>query len=244
MASHTELLGPSTPFVTIAELAAQPCADGLDPDVEADAAVLTDAVTTATQILYTLSAQTLTGEVTETVRPHLPGACNRVETVPLIWPVVSIGSVKVNGAVVTDWFLLDDGLLRRAPNPPDGCGWPAQQRLDLPDTEDDTFSVTYTHGIPIPEWAKDACMELACALLEGTLTGRCSRLPEGMTTLSRQGVSYSASAQADALRDGMTPETLPAVVRFVALSGTASAKVPTGIYSPDLPRLRHVTYPA
>ena len=40
MASHGAL-GPSTPFVTIAELAAQPCADGLIPDVEADAAVLT-----------------------------------------------------------------------------------------------------------------------------------------------------------------------------------------------------------
>ena len=54
---------------------------------------------------------------------------------------------------MTDWFLLDDGLLAGHRTRPTGAVGP-QQRLDLPDTEDDTFSVTYTTGSPFPNGRK------------------------------------------------------------------------------------------
>jgi len=241
MAFPDDLWGPA-PYVTPIELAALECAGGLDPDVPGELVDLTDAVTQATQILFMLSGQTMRGLVTETVRPCLAGECRNMEVIPLHWPVSSISSVKLDGEANDEWFLTDDRDLRRA-HTTDGRsrGWPTSQRLDLADTEVGTFSVTYTHGLPIPLWAQAACEELACSLLEFALQGSCNRLPDGVQSLNRQGVSYSIRERTEALRAGMTPENLPAVVRFYALSNSSRSMLPVDAYSPDIPKLHQIT---
>lgn len=249
MGTVDRLWGPTAPFATPQQLANLQVAAELDVDDPDDLARLTSAVTDATQILYLLSGQTITGALTDTVRPVLAdrgsgtGLCYdlAITAIPLQWPVHQVEQVTLDGEIITDWYVTDDRDLRRAYTS-DGKPqyWPSWQRLDLPDTEVGTFSVTYTHGVPLPLWAIDACLELAAGLLEFDVRGS-AKLPPGVTSVSRQGVSYSVLDRMQALKDGMTPDTLPSVVRFAGLTNRHSEATPTYIYSPDLPRLTRVT---
>lgn len=238
--------GEDVSFCKADDLLLHECADFLDPDDPDDAALAEALTEEANAILYILSARTI-GIRTETVRPGFtvddPRCPSRVEEIPLQWPVRTVDEVKIDGAVVTDWYVLDDRLLMRSRDANGRRqGWPSRQRLDLPDTEPGTFSITYSWGIEVPPFARRAALELACAFAEEHKRGSCDRLPENVSSVQRPGVSYSLNERAQALRDGVTPDTFPAVVRFLSLVNPSSELMPSSAVSPDLIPLNRITH--
>lgn len=119
--------------------------------------------------------------------------CRPLSTVLLSgYPIREVVQVKIDGAVVDpDTYRLDDRrkLVRvRELDTDDALFWPSCQALDLPDTEDGTFSVRYTFGQNPPKSGQDAAAELACQMyLQCSGSDEC-RLPQGATVINRQGV--------------------------------------------------------
>jgi hypothetical protein len=100
-------------------------------------------------------------------------------------------SVKVDGAIVppASYRVVGDEVLRRI----DGESWPRSQNLDIADTEPDTFSVTFTYGREVPIAGQRAAAALACQLglaLNPATADKC-KLPKRITSITRQGVSWT-----------------------------------------------------
>lgn len=108
------------------------------------------------------------------------------------YPVTSIEEVKIDGVVLdTDEYRLDEWRwLTRMANPDTNAAqfWPACQRLDLPDTEEGTWSCTYVHGVTPPEIGKRAAAQLAGVIYNACLSGDCA-LPVGTIQTTRTGVT-------------------------------------------------------
>lgn len=115
-------------------------------------------------------------------------ACDDPTTgVRLPRPVGRVDVVKVGGAVIpsTDYRVVDGNLLVYTGA---GAGWPLTQNLSLPDTAADTFSVTYINGYPPDSLAAYAAGLLANEFAKAC-TGKKCKLPNGVTSIVRQGVS-------------------------------------------------------
>lgn len=105
-------------------------------------------------------------------------------------PVNEILEVKIDGVIIDPSEYRVDGhrdLVRL-----NGEFWPACQHLDVADTEPGTWSVTYTYGQGIPLVGQWAARELAWALYNSCVTGEAGdcELPEGVTRITRQGITY------------------------------------------------------
>ena len=87
-------------------------------------------------------------------------------------------------------YRVDDGkwLVRT-----DGDCWPGCQDLSKPDTELGTFSVTYLNAIPVDHLGMYAAGVLACEYAKACAGVKC-RLPSGVTSITRQGISMEVSA--------------------------------------------------
>lgn len=147
-----------------------------------------------------------------------PCGCTHLDRILLSgYPVKEITEVLIDGDVVDpDTYRLDGWrwLVRtRDPAEPDvALRWPSCQTLDLPDTEDGTFSVTYRYGQDPPLVGIDAAAELACELYKACQTGSGAdcKLPSGTTRVIRQGVvierlTFSAWGLQDGIwRTGLT----------------------------------------
>lgn len=189
----------------------------------ANSNVYDDAIAAASEILYELSARRFPGVCERTVRPcqtaqgfcgiqilsrgYVIGGwrgydwgydcgCTPLSSVELVGrPVNEITEVKIDNAVLapTEYRLDQQQYLVRL----NGEFWPACQRLDLDDTELGTWSVSYTYGQAIPIIGQMAARDLAfeiyksCAAVNGD--GDCE-LPEGVTRVTRQGISYELPA--------------------------------------------------
>jgi hypothetical protein len=68
--------------------------------------------------------------------------------------------------------------------------WPRDQRIDLPDDMECTWSVRILRGCPVPEVAQRAVAEIACDLVKACLGQECA-LPENIASLARGGVQLS-----------------------------------------------------
>lgn len=133
------------------------------------------------------------------------GCCEPYSAIHLIdpdgLPVRGIVEVKIDGVTLADTAYRVDvyggyQLLRT-----DGARFPCCQNVDLPDTEPDTFSVTYLAGARLDAAGLAAYSALACAMLsECCDPGSCSSL-EGVVSVVRQGMSFER-ADARALFDG------------------------------------------
>lgn len=119
--------------------------------------------------------------------------------------IIDVVTVKIDGVTLTEGvdFRLDEGTyLVRLP----AAGtttkrtWPTWQRIDLADTEDDTFSVTVLLGPAVPQMGVLAAAELACKL-SGMVEDSCTD-PPNATAKTRQGVSYDLVSFAEALVNG------------------------------------------
>lgn len=136
--------------------------------------------------------------------------CRRPSEVKLPgYPVRSIQQVRIDGQIldaaryrVDDhrWlvYLPADGEQRR--------GWPCCQRVDLADTELDTWSITYTYGMSPPLGGQQSAAALACQLAmsrDPSLAAQC-RLPKRVTSITRQGISLAVLDPLTLFADGLT----------------------------------------
>lgn len=113
------------------------------------------------------------------------------------WPIVDVSEVMLNGVVLPEannWRVDDYATLVRIADA-DGNRqvWPCWQRLDLAATEDDTWQVTYQYGTAPPAMGVRAAASLGCQLALScspeTVGGGECRLPERVTSITRQGVT-------------------------------------------------------
>jgi hypothetical protein len=210
-------------------------------------AALDDAAAASNDILFVLSGRQfegLAGPVT--VRPTVCHTCGTFDRGPWMSrgyvgagglrcaclskvtlagvPVREIIAVKVDGAFLTSAdYRLDyqRDLIRMrdvaAPTVP--VAWPARQILDLPNTEENTWSVTYTYGADPPQMAVTAAKELGCEIYKMCSGADDCQIPSGVTKVVRQGVTLDRSALATALAAGAV--------------GLASVDLFLGTYNPD-----------
>ena len=174
---------------------------------------LADAATAASQFLWSASGRRFSGVCTRTVRPcgqpcqcgyqvlsrgHLigwnnecwgtPCGCTALSQVSLSgYPVRSITEVTIDGAVLDpSEYRLDEWRYLTRLN---GARWPSCQVLDLPSTEEGTFSVTYVHGQDPPELAQQAAIQLGCETWKQCGGLECA-LPKNATRVNRQGIQF------------------------------------------------------
>lgn len=120
-------------------------------------------------------------------------------------PIVDVVTVKVDGDVLvegTDFRLDEATWLVRLPAAGSTTRrlWPTTQRLDLADTEDDTWSITALVGTPVPELGRLAAAELACEL--SRLGSDDCALSPRVQQVARQGVTLQLIGVSEALQTG------------------------------------------
>jgi hypothetical protein len=101
------------------------------------------------------------------------------------------------------------------------------------------FDVTYTAGTPIPAAGKRAASILANELLKARNGDKSCNLPDRVTNLTRQGVSFTILDPQDFLKEGRTG--LYEVDLFVAAVNPDQARKRARVFSPDLPRAGRIT---
>jgi hypothetical protein len=149
------------------------------------------------------------GSAMPSVVPHY-GAEYAPEIILYDFPIREILEVKIDGVVIPpeEYELREfKKLIRVRPTssftPTERWGWPTSQIQDLPDTQEGTFSITYTYGQDPGTMGRLACIELAQAIALPML-GDWKRFPERMTAMTRQGVSAQVASFTDALANGGT----------------------------------------
>lgn len=164
--------------------------------------------------------------------------CGSTPQIELAANVVAITEVKIDGDLLDpSEYRLDERrmLVRLADADRHNTGWPCCQRLDLPDTEEGTWSVTFTHGRRPPPDGVRAAAVLACQLAiscDPDRAGDC-QLPKRVTSITRQGLAVAMAIDPqDFLDQGRTG--LYEVDLF--LSGQrAKSHQGSAVLSPDLP---------
>ncbi len=123
------------------------------------------------------------------------------------FPVIAVESVYIDGVLIpSDEYELRDAksLIRMRPTPSstptERYGWPTAQNLDLSDTQQGTFSITYIYGTDPGDGGRMACLKFAEILACGAL-GDHSRYPERLQSVTRQGVSMQVASIVDALKE-------------------------------------------
>lgn len=184
--------------------------------IGSDTSLAEAAIVAASEILYEASGRQWVGICERTVRPcdpsglcacgtqvlsrgHLVGwsdscwsgggcGCMPVSQVKLAGHVREISEVKIDGVVIDpSGYFVERGryLIRRSPD-----RWPSCQTMDLPDTEPGTFSVTYSYGKAPPVAGQLAAAALACETIQACTPGVECALPQGVTRVTRQGITY------------------------------------------------------
>jgi len=153
-------------------------------------------------------------------------------------PIREVEEVLIDGVALdpSEYDIIEPNKLVRVrdiTDPRRRLVWPGCQIIDLPETEEGTFAVTYTYGADPPQTARSAAMALACEIWRAcpTGTGECS-LPDNVARVAREGVTIeTVPFVAAALKTGMTG--IAAIDSFVGLfSGDAAGR--SSVWSPDL----------
>jgi hypothetical protein len=128
-------------------------------------------------------------------------SCREVPEVVLPSPVNSVTRVMVAGApMATGSYRVDNNrLLVRT----DGQRWPRCNDLILDDSHPGTWSVTALYGREVPVMGRIAVGELACEILK-VLDGQDCRLPAGIQSLTRQGISVNFPEVGALFKEGRT----------------------------------------
>lgn len=174
--------------------------------------VLAQKALEASHLLYMASGRQFPGICSDTIRPCMGGAvqylayagggsrpingcgcsmgrgCTAGGVVLPFQPAVEVTEVKVNGVVLgaDQYRLVDSRVLMRV-----GGGWPCSQRLDLADTEDGTWSVTYDYGqLPDPA-GLGAVGWLAVQLARACTDDMECDLPDRLQTITREGLTMT-----------------------------------------------------
>jgi hypothetical protein len=222
--------GPATAWTTAAAVAL--CCSA---DVGTETSLFDDFVDEASQVLFELSGRRFYGLGTKTVRPycqphcgcgvqvlsrgHVVGgagwgslACNPSKVLLSGYPVRAISEVKIDGTVLAGTeYEVDDFMWARRKN---NMRWPVHQNMTLDDTEEGTWSITYSYGQNPPLAGAAAAAQLACELYKACNAasgdGAECALPTGVTRIIRQGIVIERLAftawgrQAGIWRTGLT----------------------------------------
>lgn len=154
-----------------------------------------------------------------------PCGCKELCEIELPGPVGFVASVWVDGAEVPSTaYRVDDGkwLVRI-----DGECWPDCQDLEAGPFDAGAFSITYLQGIPVDGLGAYAAGVLACEFAKACSGGKC-RLPSGVTSIVRQGVSYDFAS--GVFSDGLTG--IREVDAWVAIYNPFHAKMASTVWTP------------
>lgn len=154
-------------------------------------------------------------------------ACDGPAVIRLPGPVAEVIEVKINGEVLDSGAYRIEGsrLIRQ-----DGGWWPVAQHLALPDTEEGTWSVAYTRGVPVPIGGQIAAGVLAVELFKAACGDGTCGLPKRFQSITRQGVTVAMLDSFDDVDKGHTGIFL--IDSWVA-SMTQPVRRPV-VYSPDV----------
>jgi len=228
------MTGPCEPLITVAELTA--CCEAA---VGAEPAHVDTAIDAASFIAWALSGRrygicTVTaerpGRVNDACCPVAPCGCG-CPAPSVVWlahgPVVAVDEVRIGGVPVEDFTLLGTNRLVR--QPPER--WPACQFLGSDVDDDDVLVVDYDWGIPVDAFGAAAIAAYACELLKACQGKDCA-LPERLTSVTRQGVSFVIEASQDWLDKGRTG--VPLLDQWLTAVNPEALKRPASVRSPDL----------
>ena len=163
--------------------------------------------------------------------------CSSVCEVVLPGVITKIEEVRQDGVIVDPTaYRVDDGrnLVRT-----DGECWPICQDMSADITEPGTFAVTYMSAYPVDGLGAYAAGILACEFAKACAGAKC-RLPAGVTSITRQGVSYTIAS--GAFPDGMTG--IREVDAWISIYNPQRRTQQSTVWSPDLTRPRVTTWQA
>lgn len=103
------------------------------------------------------------------------------------------------------------------------------------------IEITYTFGVPAPTAGKRAARTLARELTKGWAGDEECQLPDRVTNVSRQGISFTVMDPQDFLDDGRTG--IYDVDLFLRAANPDKARKPARVFSPDLPKAIRQTAP-
>jgi hypothetical protein len=139
------------------------------------------------------------------------------------YPVREIVEVLIDGDVVdpSEYTIWNSRYLTRL----NDMAWPVAQDLTLADTEDSTFSITYTYGADPPSLGMAAAAQLGCEIYKACADVSACALPQGTTRVTRQGIVIERLAFTSwAFRDGSWRTGLPLVDAFLSAYNPAGIK--------------------
>lgn len=99
--------------------------------------------------------------------------------------------------------------------------------------------ITYTYGTPPPLAGKNAARMLATELIKLYENDDSCALPQRVTSVSRQGVSYTILDNQDFIAEGRTG--LYAVDLFLKTANPDNARARARVFTPDVPKARRIT---
>jgi hypothetical protein len=153
----------------------------------------------------------------------LPGPVGRVDAVVVGANTVDPADYRVDGTRLV-WTGSGD------------CPWPVCQDMAAPVGADDTFAVTYLNAYPVDALGAYAAGVLTMEYAKACTTGKC-RLPSGVTSIARQGVSFEITS--GAFPGGLTG--IREVDAYLALWNPEPIRQAPQVWSPDLRTPRVVT---
>lgn len=164
--------------------------------------------------------------------------CDGTPALRLPGPVVSIEDITIDGDVLdpSAYRIDNDRLLVRM----DGGAWPTCQNMSASGGED-TWSITYTRGTPVPVGGQVAAGLLANELAKAACNDKSCGLPQRVQSITRQGVTIAVLDAFDDIDTGHTGIWL--IDSWVASIVRRPRKM--RVYSPDRmpPRFRRQTFP-
>jgi hypothetical protein len=168
-------------------------------------------------------------------------------------PVSGIVEVRFSGSGVVDpsTYRVDNWqwLVRQGPAVV-GSGttdcWPVTNDYNVPvtgplaPTDDSAWEVTYLWGLPVPSVLQRAAGELACEWARSCVGAAC-RLPQRVTSISRQGVNVTLADVDQLLQNGLTG--LTTVDQVIHTMNPYRLVSRMKIASPDIAQIRRQTWP-
>ena len=156
--------------------------------------------------------------------------CTYTPAITLPGPIDEITEIVIDGEVLDPSAYRVDNhkILVRT----DGEEWPVCQNMTAAPGEPDTWTVTYTHGIPVPAGGLIAAGLLACELAKAACNDSSCGLPQRVQSITRQNVTVAVLDAFDDIDTGHTGIWL--IDSWVA--SIMKPPRPSRVYSPDIPR--------
>ena len=222
-------------FCTVEDVLEAPCGCAYTDDDHGT--LIQELIDEATDFLYVASGGRVHGVCTRTVYPISnghpcgPGMLRNswysgdsmfLDPIPLPGPSTAVTQVKIDGVVLnaSEYGIYEGNCLFRRVG-----SWPTSNDITKANTEEGTFTITYSFGNAPTRITVMATVELVCQMMKDPTT--LSRL-RGVTSANVQGVSVSLDAAEDAEALG-----IPAVGRFLdrfAPRGLGAL----GVWTPEL----------